>query len=118
MNKLKPAKAFLFDFDGTLVDTMHGYADIAGRLISTRYEGYSFEQGRRRYIETSGIPFVQQMEIVAPADARNAETVRMFEEEKIEGFYASHVDPEVRDAIAAPAPKVFLPAYHPEISLI
>jgi phosphoglycolate phosphatase-like HAD superfamily hydrolase len=108
MKKFIPTKAYLFDFDGTLVDTMHGYADIAGRLISGRYGTMSFEEGRRRYIETSGVPFCQQIEIIYPGDARNDETVRMFEDEKLQGFYASHFDPEVAKALASMRAKGFL----------
>ena len=101
MKQLRKTKAYLFDFDGTLVDTMHGYADIAGRLISERYGQMSISDGRRRYIETSGIPFVQQIEIIYPGNAKNAETVRLFEDEKLEGFFASHFDKEVSESLAA-----------------
>jgi phosphoglycolate phosphatase-like HAD superfamily hydrolase len=100
MNKIRKTKAFLFDFDGTLVDTMHGYADIAGRLINEYHPEISFADGRRLYIETSGIPFCQQIEIIAPSHPSNAETVRRFEEEKIAGFFATKVDDEVRSSIA------------------
>jgi len=101
MKNLRKTKAYLFDFDGTLVDTMHGYADIAGRLICERYGEMSIADGRRRYIETSGIPFVQQIEIIYPGNAKNAKTVRLFEDEKLEGFFASHVDKEVSESLAA-----------------
>jgi phosphoglycolate phosphatase-like HAD superfamily hydrolase len=101
MKQFIKTKAYLFDFDGTLVDTMHGYADIAGRLISERYGKLSFEEGRQRYIETSGIPFCQQIEIIYPSDERNKETVRLFEKEKIEGFFATHFDKNVSRALAS-----------------
>jgi phosphoglycolate phosphatase-like HAD superfamily hydrolase len=68
----------------------------------------SFEEGRRRYIETSGVPFCQQIEIIYPGDARNDETVRMFEDEKLQGFYSSHFDPEVAKALASMRAKGFL----------
>jgi phosphoglycolate phosphatase-like HAD superfamily hydrolase len=100
MNTLQKTKAFLFDFDGTLVDTMHGYADIAGRLIHEHHPEISFDEGRRRYFETSGIPFCQQIEIIAPGDVKNAETVRMFEDEKIAGFFATRIDERVRRSLA------------------
>jgi len=100
MKNFRKTKAFLFDFDGTLVDTMHGYADIAGKLINEYHPEISFAEGRRLYIETSGIPFCQQIEIIAPAHPSNAETVRRFEEEKIAGFFATKVDDEVRSSIA------------------
>jgi phosphoglycolate phosphatase-like HAD superfamily hydrolase len=101
MNKvICKTRGFLFDFDGTLVDTMHGYADIAGRLIHEQHPSTSFEEGRRRYIETSGIPFCQQIEIIFPEHPKNAETVRRFEEEKIEGFFATRIENDVKDSIS------------------
>ena len=66
-------KAYLFDFDGTLVDTMGGFADIAGRVINGFHPHISFEAARRRYLETSGIPFFQQLEIICPEDPTNAQ---------------------------------------------
>lgn len=96
-----PTKGYLFDFDGTLVDTMGGYADLAGRLIHGAYPEISAEKGRELYIRTSGIPFIQQMELIRPGDPGNARVVRDFEEQKIEGFFASHVEPAVRAALEA-----------------
>jgi phosphoglycolate phosphatase-like HAD superfamily hydrolase len=92
-------RGFLFDFDGTLVDTMGGYADIAGRLIHGAFPDISFERGRELYIRTSGIPFVQQIELIRPGDGANAGVVAAFEEQKIEGFFASHVEDRVRSAL-------------------
>lgn len=97
---IRKTRAFLFDFDGTLIDTMPGYADIAGRLIHQQNFAVSFEQGRKMYIDTSGIPFCQQIEIIFPRDPRNQDTVKAFESEKIEGFFAAQVDAEVRDSLA------------------
>ena len=61
-----PTKGYLFDFDGTLVDTMGGYADLAGGLIHEAFPEITAEKGRELYIRTSGIPFIQQMELIRP----------------------------------------------------
>ena len=96
MNRPVSTKGFLFDFDGTLVDTMLGYADLAGMLINKAYPDISSAAGRDLYIRTSGIPFIQQIELIRPGDAKNAQIVQSFEDQKIEGFFASHVDDAVR----------------------
>lgn len=92
-------RAFLFDFDGTLVDTMKGFADIAGRVINRFHPEISFEKARARYLETSGNPFFQQLEIILPGDPTNSEKAKIFEETKIEGFFLSKFTDEVRDTI-------------------
>ncbi len=80
-------RAFLFDFDGTLVDTMDGFADIAGRVIHEVHPEMSFKEARANYMKTSGAPFFQQCEILFPGHSTNAEKVRIFEEEKQVGFF-------------------------------
>ncbi len=92
-------KAFLFDFDGTLVDTMEGFADIAGNVISEFHPELSFEQARRKYIETTGVPFCQQIEIIYPGHNDNDAAVKKFEDTKIEGFFQQKFPADVRFTI-------------------
>ena len=92
-------RALLFDFDGTLVDTMEGFADIAGEVIHQFHPGISFEEARRRYLETSGVPFFQQLEIILPGDPTNSKKAAIFEETKKEGFFRSTFSDEVRFVI-------------------
>ena len=71
-------KAVVFDLDGTLIDTMQGYAEKAAALIA---ETYSVDRAwaRRRYMETSGLPFVKQLEILFPGHAANYAVAQRFE---------------------------------------
>jgi phosphoglycolate phosphatase-like HAD superfamily hydrolase len=108
MNTFRPTRGFLFDFDGTLVDTMEGYADIAGRLIHEYFPSIDFHRARSLYIQTSGIPFVQQIELIRPNDPLNKKIVKDFEDQKIEGFFASHVPDDARSALRALREKGFL----------
>ncbi|MBN2038559.1 MAG: HAD family hydrolase [Spirochaetes bacterium] len=94
-------KAFLFDFDGTLVDTMEGFADIAGRIINEFHPEVSFEKARANYLLTSGAPFFQQLEILFPGDKKNSEKVKLFEEEKQEGFFMQNFSDDVKYTINA-----------------
>lgn len=63
-------RAIMFDLDGTLIDTMGGFADVAAAVMEKRH-GLDLAQARRRYMETSGIPFRQQLEVIAPGHVDN-----------------------------------------------
>jgi phosphoglycolate phosphatase-like HAD superfamily hydrolase len=84
-------RAILFDLDGTLVDTMQVFADVAADVMACHL-GLSIEFGRRRYLETSGIPFFKQLEIINPGDERNAAAAEEFERRKLEA--TAHVLPD------------------------
>jgi len=92
-------RAYLFDFDGTLVDTMMGFADIAGDVISMYHKDITFEEAREKYLATSGNPFFQQLEIMFPGDPLNKDKEKIFEERKIEGFFKSTFHADVRYTI-------------------
>lgn len=92
-------RAFLFDFDGTLVDTMDGFADIAGRVIHEFHPEMSFVEARANYMKTSGAPFFQQCEILFPGNLTNAEKIKIFEEEKQEGFFKQSFSDDVKFGI-------------------
>ncbi len=96
---MKRTKAYFFDFDGTLVDTMMGFADIAAEVINRYHPEISFDQAREKYLETSGNPFFKQLEIILPGDPTNKEKAKIFEETKIDGFFKSSFSDEVRDTI-------------------
>lgn len=76
----------VFDFDGTLVDSMSVFADIAGRQIEKFYS-IPFLKARQLYLDTSGVPFFEQLEILFPADFRNSECALAFEEEKKQSYF-------------------------------
>jgi beta-phosphoglucomutase-like phosphatase (HAD superfamily) len=74
-------RAVMFDLDGTLIDTMGGFADVAADVMAKRH-GLELAHARRRYMETSGIPFRQQLEVIAPAHADNDAASDEFETRK------------------------------------
>jgi phosphoglycolate phosphatase len=74
-------RAVMFDLDGTLIDTMGGFADLAADIMA-RHLGLDLAFARRRYLETSGIPFRQQLEVIAPGAAHNQASSDEFEDRK------------------------------------
>ncbi len=96
---MQRTRAYLFDFDGTLVDTMMGFADIAAEVINRFHPSMSFKEARQRYLDTSGNPFFQQLEIIFPGDPDNKEVSEIFEQTKIDGFFKSRFHDDVRYTI-------------------
>jgi len=99
-HKTKGTRVLVLDFDGTVADTMTYLTELAAGLLARRY-GMGPEEARRAYVDTTGLPFVQQMEILYPGDDRNAETVALFESEKRESMGRFDLFPDVRSTIAA-----------------
>ncbi len=77
--------AVIFDFDGTIVDSMSTFADIAAEVMPRRL-AIDSKAARRKYLETSGIPFFQQLEVLFPGHPANKETAEEFEKLKLEGY--------------------------------
>lgn len=79
---LATPRAVLFDLDGTLIDTMQVFADVAADVM-VKHHADDFARARAAYLTTSGIPFFQQLEVIHPGDARNAAAAAEFEDRKI-----------------------------------
>lgn len=74
--------AVMFDLDGTLVDTMGGFADLAA-VVMVAHHGDALDVARARYLETSGIPFCKQLEVIHPGHAANQAASDEFEARKL-----------------------------------
>src|SRR5690349_4513168 len=92
-------RAVMFDLDGTLVDTMGALADLAAEVMSSRH-GYDRARARERYLETSGIPFHQQLEVILPGDVRNAAASAEFEQRKRAVCDATMMDAQTLEGLA------------------
>lgn len=71
----------MFDLDGTLVDTMFLFADLAAEVMAQRH-GDDPRSARARYLETSGIPFIKQLGVIHPGHAKNEAASEEFERRK------------------------------------
>ncbi len=69
MKKLKKRKNFivLWDFDGTLVDTMREHIKLASGVMA-KYFKINMEIAKKEYIKTTGLPFDKQLEIIFPGE--------------------------------------------------
>lgn len=81
MDMRRSPRVVMFDLDGTLIDTMGGFADIAADVMAVRH-GADRATARRRYLETSGLPFRQQLEVIHPAHSANDDAAAEFEHRK------------------------------------
>jgi phosphoglycolate phosphatase-like HAD superfamily hydrolase len=72
----------LFDFDGTIIDTMQVYAQIAAGLIS-RELGIDMSEAARRYLSLSGRPFREQLLLLGIDPGKVEKLARIFEEKKL-----------------------------------
>jgi phosphoglycolate phosphatase-like HAD superfamily hydrolase len=89
----------VLDFDGTVVDSMPFLIDVAVSLITSRY-GTPADEAREGYVETCGLPFSRQIEILFPNDGRNRETARLFEGEKRSHLMEFELFPDVLPAVS------------------
>lgn len=86
-------RAVVFDFDGTVADTMPFLSDLAVTLLTQHY-GVSPQQARRRYRETSGVDFASQVAEMFPGHPANGEVIATFERRKLEAILAQPAFPE------------------------
>ncbi|MBU1179911.1 HAD hydrolase-like protein [Patescibacteria group bacterium] len=95
---LNNKSTIIFDFDGTLVDTMHIFADIASCLISENYNILK-EEARKMYFETSGLPFHKQLEIMFAKNELNQKIASIYEEQKLDATTDVTIEEEEFEAL-------------------
>ena len=91
---------WIFDLDGTMVDSMSHFADIASRVLQEYYH-VSPEIAREQYRQTSGLPFVAQVEQLFPNHPRNAAAVHAYETAKELHYFMQPLFPDARAMLAA-----------------
>ena len=90
----------MFDLDGTLIDTMFAFADLAAAIMADQF-GDDIAWARAQYLSTSGIPFRQQLELIHPDDARNDDVSDEFERRKRSVCDSTPLDGRTRAALHA-----------------
>jgi phosphoglycolate phosphatase-like HAD superfamily hydrolase len=93
-------KCLVLDWDGTVADTMPVLTDIAVSLMTKWYE-LEPDRAKRMYVETTGLPFVQQIALMFPDNPRNMQVVEEFEQRKKETFFDQRLFPDVIPVLKA-----------------
>jgi CDP-L-myo-inositol myo-inositolphosphotransferase len=91
-------KAIIFDFDGTVADTMPFLTGLAVRFITENYT-ISRQEAKRRYLETTGVDFASQLESIFPNRPNNQKVAASFEKRKLEGIFDHPIFPDVIPAL-------------------
>jgi len=86
MNNKMRCKAVIFDFDGTLADSMP-FLEKIGVKVMQEYYDVSEAEATKRYRSTTGLPYEQQIEMNFPDAPQNAKALEDFETQKIERIF-------------------------------
>ncbi|TXT55283.1 MAG: Phosphoglycolate phosphatase [Candidatus Thorarchaeota archaeon] len=90
--------AVIFDFDGTLADSMP-FLEGIGVDIMMKYFGVSEDDARQRYQSTTGLPYEQQIKMNFPNNPRNEEAIDKFESLKIDRIFEQELFPDTVDTL-------------------
>ena len=93
-------KVLVFDFDGTIVDSMGTFAKIASHVMPKYYD-IDYAKAHRLYLTTSGIPFFQQLEVIFPGNPMNTKAAHEYETIKKESYFEQRVFEDAAPAIKA-----------------
>jgi CDP-L-myo-inositol myo-inositolphosphotransferase len=88
------ASAVVFDFDGTIADTMPFLTRLAVELLTAHYP-VEPAAARKRYLETVGVDFRTQLEELFPGHPENDAVAAAFEAAKRTGILQCPVFPDV-----------------------
>lgn len=91
---------WVFDFDGTLLDSMGSFQELAGRVIHETY-GIARAKSEELYRATTGLPFCEQLEVLFPRHSSNERAAQTFETLKLDSFHRAMPFPEVIDTLLA-----------------
>ena len=79
-------RAIVFDFDGTIADSMPFLEEI-GVATMMKYFGVTKEEATNRYRSTTGLPYEHQIEINFPGNSANEQAIEEFEQLKIDRIF-------------------------------
>jgi phosphoglycolate phosphatase-like HAD superfamily hydrolase len=88
-----PCTAIIFDFDGTLADSMP-FLERIGVNTMMKYYDIGIKEATRRYRTTTGLPYEHQIKINFPESSKNEEAITEFEKLKIERIYDQRLFPD------------------------
>jgi len=98
MTKKLRCSAIIFDFDGTLADSMPFLANI-GIQIMMKYYDVNRDEAAERYKSTTGLPYEHQVNLNFPGYEQNERAIEEFEKLKIERIFEQRLFPDVVEAL-------------------
>ena len=87
--------AVIFDFDGTLADSMP-FLESIGVEMMRKYFEVSEKDATEKYRSTTGLPYEQQVKINFPKNPKNEDAIDEFEKLKIDRIYEQRLFPDSR----------------------
>ncbi len=90
--------AVIFDFDGTLADSMP-FLESIGVEMMMAYFGVSKEDATTRYRSTTGLPYEQQVKMNFPDHPKNEDAIGTFEKLKIERIFEQQLFEDMEDTV-------------------
>lgn len=91
-------RAVIFDFDGTLADSMP-FLERIGVQIMMKYFEVSKENATQRYRSTTGLPYEHQIKMNFPENPKNQDAIEEFEKLKIERIFEQELFPDSEDTV-------------------
>jgi len=88
-----PCRAVIFDFDGTLADSMPFLEKIGVQVMMHHYP-VAFEEATKRYRSTTGLPYEQQIKLNFPNNEHNEAAISEFEKLKIDRIFDQELFPD------------------------
>ena len=98
MIELLHCRAIVFDFDGTLADSM-SFLQRIGVEIMMKHFGVTEDDATERYVTTTGLPYEHQIKMNFPDDPRNEAAIDEFEQLKIERIFEQELFPYTEDVV-------------------
>jgi phosphoglycolate phosphatase len=98
MEKKRLYRTVVFDFDGTLADSMPFLQKIGVEVMMKHY-AVSKESATQRYVSTTGLPYEHQIKLNFPDDPRNEIAIEEFEQLKIKRIYEQELFPDAEETV-------------------
>jgi phosphoglycolate phosphatase-like HAD superfamily hydrolase len=92
-------EAVIFDFDGTLADSMP-FLESIGVLVMMGFHGVSKDEATSRYKMTTGLPYEHQIKLNFPEHDQNEAAIEEFERMKVERIYDQKLFPDTQDVLS------------------
>ncbi|MCK4279406.1 MAG: HAD family hydrolase [Candidatus Thorarchaeota archaeon] len=98
MTKKLRCNAIIFDFDGTLADSMPFLANIGIQIMMKHYD-VNRDEAAERYKSTTGLPYEHQIALNFPSYEQNGRAIEEFEKLKIERIFEQRLFPDVVETL-------------------